>query len=178
MKNDEFVNAVKSGSIASIYDETFGMLCDFLKSKMRADNADAQDCAQNAIVEAINRINENKIREPKYIYKYLIRTARNMYLRIQSEQKRSACKDNMQPYVPVEEEIDLLVSQEREKAFQSCRKELPEQYRKLLDFFLDYPDAATRDAADHFGISPNNVWTRKCRLRKKLSECIEKKTNL
>lgn len=155
----------------------FKILCQYLQVVMGANHADAEDCAQHAILMVIERIKQNAIREPGSLYFYVIRSAKNRYLRVQFENRRSNFQEDMTHYVPPNEQIDHLVTREEELALGFCLKKLKSDYRSFIDYFFQFPGAHASDVADHFGITVNNVWVRKHRIIKKLSECVEKKTS-
>lgn len=178
MDYTKLVTAIKNGSeedVSLLYTDAFQILCSYLRSTMRAGHQDAEDCAQHAIISAVERIQSNAIREPESIYSYMLQSARNRYLRIQYENKRSNYQDNMEPFVPIEEQIDKLVSREEQQALKDCLNKLTEGSRKLIGYWLNYPDIHASDIADELGISVNNVWIRKHRIVKTLSECVRKK---
>lgn len=178
MDYTKLVTAIKKGSgdeFRVLYTDTFKILCSYLRSTMRANHQDAEDCAQHAIMNAVERIQSNAIREPESIYSYMLQSARNRYLRIQYENKRSNYQDNMEPYVPILEQIDALVDQEEQKALDECLESLSEESRSFIDYWLSYPDIHAGDIAEEMGISVNNVWIRKHRIVKKLADCVRKK---
>jgi len=178
MDYTKFVNAIKEGpssELSSLYSETFDTLCSYLRTTMRASIPDAEDCAQHALVKTVERIQDNAIREPDSIYSYLIQSAKNRYLRIRYEQNRSNYQENIEEYIPIEEQVDLLTSNEEQEALERCLDQLPSASRKFINYWMEYPDARADDVASDFDISINNVWIRKHRIIKKLSECIQLK---
>lgn len=166
-----------SGEFDKMYTRAFRMLCTYLRTNMRADNQDAEDCAQHALVMTLDRIQKGAIREPQKIYSYLLQSAKNRYIRVRYEQRRSNFQEDMEPYAPVEEQVDLLVSQERARALESCIEGLGEQAREFILFWMENPDVHSEAVARFFDISVNNVWTKRHRLLKKLGDCVRKKLN-
>ncbi|MEX0681257.1 MAG: sigma-70 family RNA polymerase sigma factor [Balneolales bacterium] len=174
----KLITAIKNGKqkeLDTLYTEAFDILCGYLRSTMRANLPDAEDCAQHAIMMTIKRIQNNAIKEPESIYSYLIQSAKNRYLRVRFENNRSNYQDNMEPYIPVEEQTDYLVTEEEQLALENCLEKLPSDSKSFIDFWLTYPNSQARDVAEKFGISVNNVWIKKHRIIKKLTDCIEKK---
>lgn len=180
MDNAKLVNAIKNGfsrSFEDVYFETFEILCSYLRSTMRADVPDAEECAQHALVKTMERVQQDAIRDPDRIYSYMLQSAKNRYLRLRYEQNRSNFQDDMEAYAPIDEQIDALVSRDEENALEECLDHLPEESRTFIDYWLEFPDSRASDVAEQFRISVNNVWTRKHRILKKLSDCIGKKLN-
>jgi DNA-directed RNA polymerase specialized sigma24 family protein len=180
MDFDKFAEALKSEDskkLESLYAEAFEILCRFLRTTMGADHQDAQDCAQHALVMTMERLRKGAIREPENIYSYLLQSAKNRYMRISYESERNNFQDNIERYVPVQEQIDHLVSEERKNALQACLAMLDESSREFIFYWLEHPDARSGTVARHFNISVNNVWTKRHRLVKKLGECVRKKIN-
>lgn len=98
-------------------------------------------------------------------------------MRIRHDRERNNLQDNIERYVPVEEQVDLLVTEERKKALQACMAGLDDSSREFILYWLEHPEARSGAVARHFNISVNNVWIRRHRIVKKLSECIQKKIN-
>lgn len=180
MDYERFLSAINSGftkDFDELYAEAFTILCSYLRTTMRACYSDAEDCAQQAIVNTVERIQSNAIREPENIYSYMLQSAKNRYLRLQFEQKRSNYQDNMEAYSPIEEQIDALVGEEEEAALKECLKKLNEASRTYIQYWLENPSTGTEEASRHFGISIHNVWVKKHRIVKKLADCIQKKVS-
>ncbi len=178
MNYAKFIDAVKKGpskEFNKLYLELFQMLCHYLRTTMRANVPDAEDAAQHALVKTVERIHKNGIKEPDSIYSYLVQGAKNRYLRILFENNRYNYQDNIEVYIPVEEQVDRLNTYEELETLDKCIEQLPEEWRRFMMYWMDYPDAHANDVARDFGISVNNVWTRKHRVLKKVSECIKKK---
>ena len=180
MDYDKLFKAIKRGSskdLDSLYKEVFQILCSYLRTTMGANLPDAEECAQHALVSTLDRIWKNAIQEPENIYFYLLKSAKNRYYRMRQDHARSNYQHDMEPYVPVEEQIDSLVSQEEQDALEQCLDRLDQSSREFINYWIDYPGANATDVAKLFGISVNNVWIKKHRIIKKLTNCIQKKLN-
>lgn len=174
----KLVTAIQQGTtqeLDALYTEAFEVLCGYLQVNMRASLPDAQDCAQHALVKTLERIQSNAIREPESIYSYLLQSAKNRYLRVRYEHNRSNYQDDMEPYAPIEEQVDNLSTREEQKALEECLTQLSGDARAFINYWLEHPDAQAKDVAGCFGISVNNVWIKKHRIIKKLADCIQKK---
>lgn len=181
MDYKKFVSAIKNGSekeIDQLYVKIFEILTAYLRTVMRANKPDAEDCAQHAFLNTVEQIQNNAIREPGCVYLYMLRSAKNRYLRLSYENKRSNYQDDMESFARVEEDVDLLVTKEEEKALEDCMKKLSRESLEYIQYWLDHPNTPADEVARYFGISINNVWIRKHRIVKKLSECIKKKMNI
>ncbi len=180
MDYGKFADALNSGDpkeLEPLYAEAFQVLCRYLGTTMRADYQDAQECAQHALVMTMERLRKGAIRNTDSIFSYLLQSAKNRYMRLLHERERNNFQDNIERYVPVEEQIDLLVTEERKNALQACIAGLDEPSREFILYWLEHPEARSGTVARHFNISVNNVWTRRHRIVKKLSDCVRKKIN-
>ncbi|TVQ73781.1 MAG: sigma-70 family RNA polymerase sigma factor [Balneolaceae bacterium] len=180
MDYGKLVEALENGDskeLEALYTEAFQILCRFLRTTMRAHHQDAQECAQHALVMTMERLRKGAIRNPEKIYSYLLQSAKNRYMRLCHERDRNNFQENIERYAPVEEQIDSLVMQEKKNALMGCIAELEESSREFILFWMEHPEARSGTIARHFNISVNNVWTKRHRLVKKLSECVRKKIN-
>jgi len=178
MDYSKLITAIRDGKskeLGLLYSETFEVLCRYLQTTMRANVPDAEDCAQHALLMTVERIRKDAIREPESLYSYLLQSAKNKYLRVQYENNRSNYQSDMDMYVPVEEQLSSLSSEEEQEALDKCLEKLPEPSQTFIAFWLKYPDAQAKDVAEEFRISTNNAWIKKHRIIKRLSECIQEK---
>ncbi len=180
MDYDKLFKAFKRGNSKDndlLFKEIFQILCSYLRTTMGANLPDAEECAQHVLVSTLERIRKNAIQEPENIYYYLLKSAKNRYIRMLQDHTRSNYQHDMEPYVPVEEQIDSLVSQEEQVALEQCLDKLDQSSREFINYWIDYPGANAADVASLFGISVNNAWIKKHRIIKKLTNCIQKKLN-
>ena len=180
MDYSKLVETLENGDpkeFSKLYNDAFEVLCSYLRTNMRADEQNAKDCAQHAIIKTMERVRKGAIRDPDSIYSYLLQSAKNRYMRVRFEQRRSNFQEDMEIYAPVEEQIDRLAEQEKNKALESCIEKLDEASREFILFWIENPNARGNVVAQLFNMSVNNVWTKRHRLVKKLSECIQKKIN-
>jgi RNA polymerase sigma factor (sigma-70 family) len=173
----EALNNGDSKELEALYGEAFQILCRYLGTTMKADHQDAQECAQHALVMTMERLRKGAIRNTDSLFSYLLQSAKNRYMRMRHDRVKNSLQDNIERYVPVEEQIDLLVTDERKKALQACIADLDEPSREFILYWLENPDARSGAVARHFNISVNNVWTKRHRIVKKLGECVRKKIN-
>ena len=150
----------------------------FLKLHMNASKQDAEDCTQQALIKAIDAIKEGKIRDKERILSFLLTTCRHTYLNLLKRTNRYLHDEISSDQTHKPRQLLSLLDKERRKLLEWCISQLSESYRALIDFMFSYPDATAKATATHFGISRSNVWTRKHRIIKKLSECFQKENDI
>ncbi len=156
--------------------EVMPRLSDYLEVVMNANPREAKECAQQAFLDVYERIRKDKIKEKKYIFSYLITTARNQYLHYKKHQHRfSSDPDDIYYQVEPAEQVESLIEEERMQVLESCLDQLDPHDKKLMIYMLANPDATTRQISKKFGLSGANVRTKKSRLTHRLHHCFKKK---
>lgn len=151
----------------------------FLMIHMNASRQDAEDCAQDALLKALEVINDGKLRNAKSILSFLLTTCRNNYLNLRKKQSNNSAFDDFENDASRQPgQLKAVLSKERRKLLQHCIDQLSESYRTFFEFWYRHPDSEAKVAAARFDISLSNVWTRKHRVLKKLRECYQKKSNI
>ena len=150
----------------------------FLKVHMDASKQDAEDCTQQALIKAIDAIKEGKIRDKERILSFLLTTCRHTYLNFLKKNNRYLFDEISNTQTQKPRQLLALLDKERRKLLEWCMNQLSESYRAFIDFWFHHPNATAKATATHFDISTANVWTRKHRVIKKLSECCQKKDNI
>jgi RNA polymerase sigma factor (sigma-70 family) len=158
--------------------EVMPRLVEYLRVVMKADENVAKECAQQAFTDVYERIQEDKIKEDKYIFSYLMTASRNEYLKYYKYQHRFDV-DSDEAYEQAEpaEQIRSLIDKERMNILERCLDELERSSRSFIRYIMEYPDKSTREYADHFGISGANVRTKKSRIINALHYCYRRKSN-
>jgi len=80
----ELVEALLNGDkskATEILTELIPRLEDYLVIAMSADRGAAEECVQQAFLDVYEQIKQDKIKEPKYIFSYLIKSCRHEYIR-------------------------------------------------------------------------------------------------
>ena len=179
MDYSRFIYAVKNKSdneLGVLYNELFQILIFYLRSRMNASLHDAEDCAQFALLTVIERIRDDALKDPKNVYSYLKKVCRNRYLRTQYENKRSNYQDNVESYSTQQDPFELLVSKEEDALLESCIEEtLREDQKEYIRFWIKHPDARANFVSKKFNMSLSNVWVRKHRIIKQLSNSIRER---
>lgn len=150
----------------------------FLQIHMNAEKQDAEDCAQQTLLKALESIREGSIRNPELILSFLLTSCRNNYLNLINKNKEQLNDDFSRGFGQKPRQLHALLNDERQKLLEWCLERLSDDYRIFIDYWFRYPDSDASDVATHFEISLNNAWTRKHRIIKKLNECYEEKSKL
>ena len=153
------------------------ILVHYLRSNYNADFEDAKDCSQQGLLSIIEAIRDGKIRDPDSIVSFTVTTTRNHFFKLMNRNKEQGMEEVSETPTYPAVQIENLVDEERQKILKICLEELKDDYRELIDYWFENPDAEATQVAEHFGISVNNAWTRKHRVVKMLNECYEKKMN-
>lgn len=167
----------REGKANELLEEVLDRLEEYLEVVLNADKKEAEECAQQAIVNVYEQIRKDNIREEKYIYSYMIRACRHEYFRLSKEQHQfnNPVEDHKEHLVDPGEQIENIMDEDRQKILEACLKELRKQSRTLIEYFIDKPDTTTKEAAAHFDISGANVRTRKSRILSRLHHCFKRK---
>ena len=177
----ELVHALQNGDeqkANSLLSEVIPRLQDYLVVVMGAERGAATECVQQAFLDVYEQIRNDKIKESKYIFSYLIKSCRHEYLRyVKREHKFNYDEDVISYAVEPEEQYKRLIEKERKELLKECLNELQEKARKFIEYFIDKPDATTEEASKYFELTSANVRTRKSRIVSKLHHCFKRKSN-
>ncbi|NBC27917.1 MAG: sigma-70 family RNA polymerase sigma factor [Bacteroidetes bacterium] len=156
--------------------EVMPRLEDYLQVVMGATAIEAAECAHQAFLDVFERIRENKINDRKYIFSYLITTARHTYLQYKKSQHRYVSDfEEYRHYVSPADQVQTLIEEERMEILELCLEELSPDDRELITYMLAHPDANTKQISRKFGLSNANVRTKKSRLIHKLHHSFKRK---
>lgn len=151
----------------------------FLQIHMNASREDAEDCAQDALLKALEVIEKGNLRKAKSILPFLLTTCRNNYLNLRKKQSNNSSFDDFENVASRQpRQLQTVLSKERREVLEDCIEQLSDSYRKFFEFWYRHPHSEAKVAAARFNISLSNVWTRKHRVLKKLRECYQKKSNI
>ncbi|HKK46054.1 MAG TPA: sigma-70 family RNA polymerase sigma factor [Balneolaceae bacterium] len=181
MDYSELVTALKendSKTVNVLLEALRPRLMAFLRVHMNATQTDAEDCAQESLIDSIESIRENRLKDPDQVVSYILSTCRNNYLKMQKK-KWPDTMDNVDEARKQEpSQLQSLLDEEQMKLLKWCLGQLKSKYQKFMQYWFDHPDIHTNKVAKHFGISVSNAWTRKHRLINKLNECYQKKSEI
>jgi RNA polymerase sigma factor (sigma-70 family) len=167
----------REGEVNDLLEELLSRLRDYLQVVLNADEKEAEECVQQAFLKVYEQIKEDNIREEKYIFSYMIRACRHEYFRFSKEQHRfnNPMEDHKEHLVDPAEQVQNLMDKDRQKILAACLKELREESRQFIEYFIDKPDATTKEASAHFDISGAYVRTKKSRIISRLHHCFKRK---
>lgn len=167
----------RKGKASEILEEVLPRLKDYLQVTMNANEQEAEECTQQAFINVYEQILKDNIKKEKYIFSYLIRACRNEYLSYSQNQHRfyANVEDSPHHFVEPADQIKNLLDKDRQRILEECLKLLLDDERELIEFFIDNPDATTKDASKKFKLSGANVRTRKSRITSMLHHCFKRK---
>lgn len=167
----------KEGKANEMLEEVLYRLKDYLKVVMNADERDAEEAIQQAFLNVYDQIRKDNIKDEKYIFSYMLRAARHEYIRLYKNQHKFNYleDDHTEHLVEPARQIENLMDQDRQRILEACLKELREKSRVFIEYFIDKPDATTKQASKHFDITGANVRTKKSRIISRLHHCFKRK---
>lgn len=180
MDYTELYNAILNGDdpkVSVFMKQLMPALIGFLRATMRASESDSKDCIQQAFLQTIEKIREDKIRDPSKLKYYLLTACRNIYLRMIKHTNIPLDETNPYHAVSPARQLTNLLDKEKQFFLSECMDELSPDYYDFINYWFENPDTDGSTVAAHFNISVNNAWTRKHRIIKILNECIEKRIN-
>jgi RNA polymerase sigma factor (sigma-70 family) len=150
----------------------------FLSVHMNASRADAEDCAQETVLQCIEVIKEDKLRDSEKVLSYILTSCRNNYLKMKEKHKEEHYEEvPVANHSPAGQLMNLL-DKERKNILKWCLEQLKAEYQAFMKYWFKHPDAEAEKVADHFNLSVSNTWTRKHRIINKLNKCYKKKSEL
>jgi RNA polymerase sigma factor (sigma-70 family) len=175
----EFVKAVQQNDRKAIEDySTYVVpkIIEYLMVTLKSNKFHAEECSHHAFSVVLNRITSNSMDENASILAYMITTARNEYFRmIKSETREGGAVFQEQLFLEAEDQLDLLIDQDKERILQNCIQSLDNKSRDFIEFLLRHPEYSLLKVGKVFNISPENARTRKSRIIATLNDCIKKK---
>lgn len=150
------------------------VLIKFLIVRMGAEQLDAEDSVQNTLLLTIQKIKNDKLKNPDTIIYYMFTTAKNDYLKQLSKKKESIHDGIADTYFENGDQLERLLDNERQKILQYCLSKLKKDHKTYISYWLENPEDEASDVASRFGISVNNAWTKKHRIIQLLKECVNK----
>src|SRR5690554_1843369 len=154
------------------------VLIKFLLVRYKVNKQDAEDCAQNTLLIAIEKIRADKLQNPDSIISYLFTTAKNEYFKLLSKEKETGFADPPDTHIAEPDQLYLLLDEEKLSILEKCMAALKPDFRSYIQYWFQNADAEAAVVAQYFGITVNNAWTKKHRVINLLKECYEKKIQL
>lgn len=178
MDYSKFVDAVQDDDATVITEQVnviTPVLIKFLTVRLNASFQDAQDCAQNTLLIAIEKIRKDELSHPDALINYLFTTAKHEYFKVLSKDREFNYDDPPEHHSSPADQLHRLVDEEKMSILKQCIETLKADYRKFIEYWFENPAYETSIVADHFGMSVNNAWTKKHRVINALQKCFEKK---
>lgn len=150
----------------------------FLSVHYSASHEDAEDCTQNTLMIALEKIRNHQLSKPESILSYLFTTAKRELLNMNRYYKEMPAEDGFLNGIQSPEQLMRLIDKEKYELLQLCVEEMDDKSREFIQYCMEYPGHSASLIADHFSVSVGSVWTRKHRIIKKLQQCISKKTGI
>ena len=178
MDYSKFVDAVLENDDTVITEQVnviTPVLIKFLMVRLNASIHDAQDCAQNTLLIAIEKIREDELSHPDALINYLFTTAKHEYLKQLSKDREMNYEEPPEHHSGPADQLDRLVDKEKMAILKQCIDTLKADYRNFIEYWFQHPAYETSIVADHFEMSVNNAWTKKHRVINALKKCFDKK---
>ncbi|MEX0770665.1 MAG: sigma-70 family RNA polymerase sigma factor [Balneolaceae bacterium] len=155
--------------------EATPILIRMLRVRMNASREDAEDAVQKMFLYIIEAIQENRIENPSGLLSYMIMSCRHNYLKEVESDPPGYLDDQVNDLSCSPDQLSNLLNEEIQRIHIECIDKLKKPYRSFYIYCLTHEEAEASEIAKVFGISVNNVWTRKHRIFKKVRECVRKK---
>ncbi len=173
----KLISHIKNGDDAEVEREISLMrpvLVNYLRFSWRAPKSDAEDCAQDVLADFIHKVRNGEYGGDIH-FGYLVTTCKNSYFRLYNEQKKETGVDELS-YVPDSGStpFEQIASNEMLAALKKCIQKLDEMHRNLINALLENPEIRAEELGTRLEISTQNVWVRRHRAVKQLSECVRK----
>lgn len=149
--------------------EIIPKLVEYLQVTVAATEEVAKECVQQAFLNVYEIILENKLNDPKSLLSYMMMTARNEYFNQYRKNGRLVNNEFITSSISEPaNQIERLIDQERTELLFECIEELDDDSQIFILYFINHPDATTREASDYFELSEANVRTKKYRITHQL----------
>lgn len=148
----------------------------FLSVHYSASHEDAEDCTQNTLMIALEKIRKGQLSKPESILSYLFTTAKRELLNMDRYFKEAPAEDQELSGVQDPQQLMRLINREKYELLQKCVEDMDKGSRDFIQYCMENPGQPADLIAKRFSVSVGSVWTRKHRIIRKLQECIHKRT--
>lgn len=155
--------------------EATPILIRMLVVRMNATREDAEDAVQKMFLYIIEAIRDDKIQNPSGLLSYMIMSCRHNYLKKVESDHPAYLDDRVNKLSCSPDQLSNLLNKEIQRIHIDCINQLKKHNRSFYIYCLKHEEAEASEIAEHFGISVNNVWTKKHRILKKVRECVKSK---
>lgn len=181
MEYSELAKAIRendSSRVNEMMQKLVPRLKRFLSIHMNASKSDAEDCAQETILQCIEIIKQDKLRDTDKVLSYIMTSCRNNYLKMKEKMKEENYEEVPDRNYSSAEQLLNLLDKERKRILEWCLRQLKKEYQDFMRYWFQNPGAEAEKVAEHFDLSVSNTWTRKHRIISKLNDCYKKKSEL
>ncbi|WP_069131780.1 RNA polymerase sigma factor [Rhodohalobacter halophilus] len=156
--------------------EMIPKLVEYLRVTVAATEDVARECVQQAFLNVYERIVEDKLNDPKSLLSYMMMTARNEFFNQYRKNGRLVNNEYVTSSVSEPaEQVDRLIDRERMELLFECIEELDDDSQMFILYFINHPDATTKEASGYFELSESNVRTKKYRITHQLHALFKMK---
>ena len=175
------VNYIQQENVRKVnhlLEELIPKLVEYLQVTLAATEEAAKECVQQAFLNVYERIVDGKLKDPKSLLSYMMMTSRNEYFNQYKKNKRYVDSEYIteSEFEPASQ-IDRLVDRERKELLFECIEELDDDSQIFILYFINHPDATTREASEYFDLSEANVRTKKYRVTHQLHSLYKMKAS-
>lgn len=150
-------------------------LIKFLLVHVNASTHDAEDCAQNTLLIAIEKIRADQLTKPDSLISYLLTTAKHEYFKTVGRNREYTYENLPVTRSQKADQLLRILDKERMEHLKICVDQLDPENRRFIQYWFDHPDHEASVVAGMFNMSISNVWTKKHRIIKELQQCVKKK---
>jgi len=177
MHTDQFYLAIKNQDQINITKYTkviFDELVRYLSSTVNACDDDCQEAAQLAIIQVVQKIQSDQIREPKAIKSYLITCAKRNIYKLTRLGPTLVYDERAEYSIDPAQQTDQIINKEMLELLSHCINKLDDKNKTFVRFLFENPKMKTEEIAGYFNMSINATWQKKHRLINKLKSCAQK----
>lgn len=156
-----------------ILGKLFPALVHYLRGTMSCSRTDAEDCAQQAIMDTLEKIKANRIRTPESVYPYLLKSCRNNYFRIRRHNNKMVRDEHFSYLIEPAEQLRNLLDDEELCILNDCLDSLSDSLRTFINYFIKRPGIDSEQVAHEFQTSVAGVWSKKHRIIQLLADCVK-----
>jgi len=173
-----YIQQENARQVNQLLKELIPKLVEYLQVTLAATEETAKECVQQAFLNVYERIIDGKLKDPKSLLSYMMMTSRNEYFNQYKKNKRYVDNEHVvgSESDPASQ-IDRLVDQERKELLFECIEELDDDSQIFILYFINHPDATTREASEYFDLSEANVRTKKYRVTHQLHSLYKMKAS-
>jgi RNA polymerase sigma factor (sigma-70 family) len=155
--------------VNQLLDEMIPKLIEYLQVTIGVNTDIARECVQQAFLNVYERIIGGELKDPKTILSYMMQTSRNEYFNYRRKNSKLVAEELIRESVSEPaEQIERLIDEERKTKLFKCIEELDDDSQLFILYFMNHPDATTKEASSYFGMSEANVRTKKYRITHQL----------